>query len=190
MGGSLYVSHVCSVIVPLACPEDACVTAFSILIPVCHLLKELLQHVLAAHHSRCPPPCVQRPLQSSFECGQTIWIWSGTVPAKTHSTRTCCRHVAYMHVREILRSLLRPAQTLQLVICSEHQTQRYGVETGSEFPTSFPRVIILSATFLSSFARGTVVSIRSCRISCDTIVLRSDLPSCRSLYPRTECDWR
>lgn len=42
-----------------------------------------------------------------------------------------------------------------------------------EYRTSFPRVIILSATFLSSFARGTVVSMRSCRISCDTIVLHS-----------------
>ena len=67
MGSSLYKSHVCSVIVPLPRPENARVTAFSILIPVCHLLKELLQHVLPAHHSSCSPPCVQGPLQSSVE---------------------------------------------------------------------------------------------------------------------------
>ena len=37
--------------------------------------------------------------------------------------------------------------------------------------TSFARVTMLSATLLSSLAFGSVVSIRSCSNSCETIVL-------------------
>jgi len=37
--------------------------------------------------------------------------------------------------------------------------------------TSFARVTMLSATLLSSLAFGSVVSIRSCSSSCETIVL-------------------
>lgn len=49
-GNSLYDGHTCSIIWPLACLQDTCVAALSILVPLCHCCEQLVHDIIASHY--------------------------------------------------------------------------------------------------------------------------------------------
>ena len=81
-GDALDVRHVCCIIQPLPSTQDARVAAITILIPLSHLIEELLQHIIPPNNCCGLPPGVQVALAAD-----TIGVSRSTFVACIHWAR-------------------------------------------------------------------------------------------------------